>query len=112
MVGTEIGQRLLDRRVLFFHVLGEINLRVRVRDGHRLDSKRSFSLRFPVALEEEEEEEEENPTSDDETFLFEEEEAEEEDIEIREEKELKNVIDDVDATVKTLILRAHVSKFN
>jgi hypothetical protein len=70
-----------------------------------------FSLRFPVALEEEEEEEE-NPTSDDETFLFEEEEAEEEDIEIREEKELKNVIDDVDATVKTLILRAHVSKFN
>jgi hypothetical protein len=69
-----------------------------------------FSLRFPVALEEEEEEE--NPTSDDETFLFEEEEAEEEDIEIREEKELKNVIDDVDATVKTLILRAHVSKFN
>jgi hypothetical protein len=67
-----------------------------------------FSLRFPVALEEEEE----NPTSDDETFLFEEEEAEEEDIEIREEKELKNVIDDVDATVKTLILRAHVSKFN
>ena len=70
-----------------------------------------FSLRFPVALEEEEEEEE-NPTSDDETFLFEEEEAEEEDIEIREEKELKNVIDEVDATVKTLILRAHVSKFN
>ena len=69
-----------------------------------------FSLRFPVALEEEEEEE--NPTSDDETFLFEEEEAEEEDIEIREEKELKNVIDEVDATVKTLILRAHVSKFN
>jgi hypothetical protein len=68
-----------------------------------------FSLRFPVALEEEEEEE--NPTSDDETFLFEEEEAEEEDIEIREEKELKNVIDEVDATVKTLILRAHVSKF-
>jgi hypothetical protein len=63
-----------------------------------------------VALEEEEEEEEENPTSDDETFLFEEEEAEEEDIEIRE-KELKNVIDEVDATVKTLILRAHVSKF-
>ena len=60
----------------------------------------------------EEEEEEENPTSDDETFLFEEEEAEEEDIEIREEKELKNVIDEVDATVKTLILRAHVSKFN
>ena len=59
----------------------------------------------------EEEEEEENPTSDDETFLFEEEEAEEEDIEIRE-KELKNVIDEVDATVKTLILRAHVSKFN
>jgi Skp family chaperone for outer membrane proteins len=69
-----------------------------------------FSLRFPVALEEEEEEE--NPTSDDETFLFEEEEEEEEDIEIREEKELKNVIDEVDATVKTLILRAHVSKFN
>jgi len=66
-----------------------------------------FSLRFPVALEEEEEEE--NPTSDDETFLFEEEEAEEEDIEIRE-KELKNVIDEVDATVKTLIVRAHVSK--
>lgn len=63
-----------------------------------------------MALEEEEEEEEENPTSDDETFLFEEEEAEEEDIEIREEKELKNVIDEVDATVKTLILRAHVSK--
>lgn len=62
-----------------------------------------------MALEEEEEEEE-NPTSDDETFLFEEEEAEEEDIEIREEKELKNVIDEVDATVKTLILRAHVSK--
>lgn len=64
-----------------------------------------------MALEEEEVEEEENPTSDDETFLFEEE-AEEEDIEIREEKELKNVIDEVDATVKTLILRAHVSKFN
>ena len=63
-----------------------------------------------MALEEEEEEEE-NPTSDDETFLFEEEEEEEEDIEIRE-KELKNVIDEVDATVKTLILRAHVSKFN
>ena len=37
------------------------------------------------------------------------EEAEEEDIEIRE-KELKNVIDEVDATVKTLIVRAHVSK--
>lgn len=62
-----------------------------------------------MALEEEEEEEEENPTSDDETFLFEEEEAEEEDIEIRE-KELKNVTDEVDATVKTLIVRAHVSK--
>ena len=61
-----------------------------------------------MALEEEEEEEE-NPTSDDETFLFEEEEAEEEDIEIRE-KELKNVIDEVDATVKTLIVHAHVSK--
>lgn len=60
-----------------------------------------------------EEEEEENPTSDDETFLFEEEEEEEEDIEIRED-ELKNIIDEdeVDATVKTLILRAHVSKFN
>lgn len=64
-----------------------------------------------MALEEEEEEEEENPTSDDETFLFEEEEAEEEDIEIREEKELKNVIDEVDATVKTLIVRAYVSNF-
>ena len=55
-----------------------------------------------------EEEEEENPTSDDETFLFEEEEAEEEDIDIRE-KELKNVIDEVEATVKKLIVRAHVS---
>ena len=43
-------------------------------------------------------------------MALEEEEAEEEDIEIRE-KELKNVIDEVDATVKTLILRAHVSKF-
>ena len=64
-----------------------------------------------MALEEEEEEEEENPTSDDETFLFEEEEEEEEeDIEIRE-KELKNVIDEVDATVKTLIVRAYVSNF-
>ena len=59
-----------------------------------------------------EEEEEENPTSDDETFLFEEEEAEEEDIEIRED-ELKNIIDEdeVDATVKTLIVRAYVSNF-
>ena len=66
-----------------------------------------FSRRFPAL--EEEEEEGENPTSDDETFLFEEEEEEEEDIEIRE-KELKNVIDEVDATVKTLILRTHVSK--
>jgi hypothetical protein len=68
-----------------------------------------FSRRFPVALEEEEEE---NPTSDDETFLFEEEEEEEEDIEIRED-ELKNIIDEdeVDATVKTLIVRAYVSNF-
>ena len=69
-----------------------------------------FSRRFPAL--EEEEEEEENPTSDDETFLFEEEEAEEEDIEIRED-ELKNIIDEdeVDATVKTLIVRAYVSNF-
>ena len=70
-----------------------------------------FSRRFPAL---EEEEEEENPTSDDETFLFEEEEAEEEeeDIEIRED-ELKNIIDEdeVDATVKTLIVRAYVSNF-
>ena len=70
-----------------------------------------FSRRFPAL--EEEEEEEENPTSDDETFLFEEEEEEEEeDIEIRED-ELKNIIDEdeVDATVKTLSVRAYVSNF-
>jgi len=74
-------------------------------------SIRGNTRRFPAL----EEEEEENPTSDDETFLFEEEEGEEEDIEIREENELKNIIEEedeeVDATVKTLIVRAHVSKF-
>ena len=71
-------------------------------------SIRGNTRRFPAL----EEEEEENPTSDDETFLFEEEEEEEEDIEIRED-ELKNIIDEdeVDATVKTLIVRAYVSNF-
>ena len=68
-----------------------------------------FFLRFPVALEEEEEEEE-NPNE------------RRRDISFRggggggrghriREKELKNVIDEVDATVKTRSFYARVSKF-